>query len=70
MSKIIRRRPRRLRQSPAMRGLVSETRLHRSDLILPMFVADGIDEPREITSMPGVYPVSYTHLTLPTILLV
>ena len=55
MSKIIRRRPRRLRQSPAMRGLVSETRLHRSDLILPMFVADGIDEPREITSMPGVY---------------
>lgn len=48
------RRPRRLRRSPAMRALVSETALRPADLILPMFIADGIDEPREISSMPGV----------------
>lgn len=35
--------------------MVSETTLNRSDLILPMFIAAGIDHPREITSMPGVY---------------
>lgn len=49
------RRPRRLRQSPAMRELVAETHLHPSDFILPMFVADGISEKREISAMPGVY---------------
>ncbi|WP_026196357.1 porphobilinogen synthase [Corynebacterium lubricantis] len=49
------RRPRRLRQNPAMRELVAETRLHPADFILPMFVADGIDEKKEISSMPGVY---------------
>ncbi|ALG85877.1 porphobilinogen synthase [Gordonia phthalatica] len=47
-------RPRRLRQSAAMRALVAETRLHPSQLVLPMFVADGIDAPQEIGSMPGV----------------
>lgn len=55
MSNFPSRRPRRLRTTPAMRELVSETRLHPADLILPMFYADGIDEPREISSMPGVY---------------
>lgn len=55
MSNFPSRRPRRLRATPAMRELVSETRLHPADLILPMFYADGIDEPREINSMPGVY---------------
>ncbi|MDY3128069.1 MAG: porphobilinogen synthase [Corynebacterium sp.] len=49
------RRPRRLRTSPAMRELVAETRLAPADLILPMFVADGIDKQSEIASMPGVY---------------
>ncbi|WKD62119.1 Delta-aminolevulinic acid dehydratase [Corynebacterium ciconiae DSM 44920] len=49
------RRPRRLRSSVAMRELVAETRLHPSDLILPMFIADKIDAPNEISSMPGVY---------------
>ena len=47
-------RPRRLRQNPAMRRLVAETRLHPSQLVLPMFVADGIDAPQPIGSMPGV----------------
>jgi len=49
------RRPRRLRQNPAMRELVAETQLSPRDFILPMFFADGIDAPREISSMPGVY---------------
>jgi porphobilinogen synthase len=47
-------RPRRLRSTPAMRRLVAETRLHAADLVLPMFVREGISEPVEIGSMPGV----------------
>lgn len=49
------RRPRRLRQNPKIRELTAETRLHPADFILPLFVADGIDTKREISSMPGVY---------------
>ena len=48
-------RPRRLRVNPAMRELTAETHLHRSDFIYPMFVAEGIDAPQEISSMPGQY---------------
>lgn len=48
------KRPRRLRTSPAMRRLVAETRLHPNELILPVFVAEGLAEPRPIASMPGV----------------
>ncbi|WP_068156096.1 porphobilinogen synthase [Rhodococcus phenolicus] len=48
-------RPRRLRTTPAMRRLVAETSLEPRHLVLPMFVADGIDAPREISSMPGVF---------------
>lgn len=51
----ISRRPRRLRQTAAMRAFVAETSLSPSDFVLPMFVADGIDAPREVKSMPGVY---------------
>jgi porphobilinogen synthase len=47
-------RPRRLRRSPALRRLVSDVRLHPADLILPMFVKEGIDAPAPISSMPGV----------------
>jgi porphobilinogen synthase len=36
-----------------MRRLVAETRIHPAQLVLPMFVAEGIDEPRPIRSMPG-----------------
>ena len=48
-------RPRRLRSSAAIRKLVSETTLEPRQLILPMFVREGIDEPIPISSMPGVY---------------
>jgi len=47
-------RPRRLRSSPAMRRLVAETRLHPADLVLPMFVREGITDSVPIASMPGV----------------
>ncbi|MEO9326851.1 porphobilinogen synthase [Gordonia aurantiaca] len=47
-------RPRRLRTTAAMRRLVAETTLVPRQLVLPMFVADGIDDPRPISSMPGV----------------
>jgi porphobilinogen synthase len=47
-------RPRRLRQTPALRRLVAETRLHPADFVLPMFVKEGLDEPAPIASMPGV----------------
>jgi porphobilinogen synthase len=47
-------RPRRLRTSPAMRALTAETRLHARELVLPMFVREGLSEAREIPSMPGV----------------
>ena len=47
-------RPRRLRATPAMRRLVAETRLHPAELILPMFVREGLSEPLPISSMPGV----------------
>ena len=49
-----RQRPRRLRSTPALRRLVAQTSLEPRHLVLPMFVADGIAEPRLIASMPGV----------------
>ncbi|MBN9745506.1 porphobilinogen synthase [Amycolatopsis sp. A1MSW2902] len=55
-------RPRRLRTTPAMRRMVSETTLRPRQLILPMFVAEGLDAPRPIASMPGV--VQHTRDTL------
>ncbi|WP_166869003.1 porphobilinogen synthase [Salinibacterium sp. ZJ70] len=47
-------RPRRLRQSAAWRRLAAETRMAPAQLVLPMFIAEGADEARPITSMPGV----------------
>src|SRR5215468_1296298 len=47
-------RPRRLRTTPAMRRLVGEVDLAPRRLILPMFVKEGLAEPRPISSLPGV----------------
>ena len=47
-------RPRRLRQSAPMRRLVAQTRLHPADLVLPVFVREGISAPQPIEAMPGV----------------
>ena len=48
-------RPRRLRRTEALRLLVAETTLSRRHLIAPLFVAESLTEPREITSMPGQF---------------
>ncbi|HEX2850040.1 MAG TPA: porphobilinogen synthase [Acidimicrobiales bacterium] len=48
------RRLRRLRRTPALRRLVAETHLSVDDLIAPLFVREGIDEPQPILSLPGV----------------
>ena len=55
-------RPRRLRRTPALRRLVSEVALRPSDLVLPMFVREGLDEPMPISSMPGVVQHSQESL--------
>ncbi len=47
-------RPRRLRSTAAMRALVRQTRLDPAQLVLPLFVREGIAEPVPISSMPGV----------------
>jgi porphobilinogen synthase len=55
-------RPRRLRRTPALRRLVAETELAPRQLVLPLFVREGISEPVLISSMPGV--VQHTRDTL------
>lgn len=55
-------RPRRLRETPALRRLVSETRLHSSELVLPLFVREGVSAPVPIASMPGVVQHSLESL--------
>jgi porphobilinogen synthase len=46
-------RPRRLRRTPAIRRLVAETSLDPSDFVAPLFVAEGLSEPKAILSLPG-----------------
>jgi porphobilinogen synthase len=47
-------RMRRLRRSPHLRNLVAESGVRVDDLVAPLFVREGIDAPRPITSLPGV----------------
>jgi porphobilinogen synthase len=51
-------RPRRLRRSEALRGLVRETQLSASGFIYPMFVCPGTNVKNEVGAMPGVYQQS------------
>jgi porphobilinogen synthase len=51
-------RPRRLRSSPAMRGMVRETRVNRDGLVMPLFIVDGVNVVQPIGSMPGVSRLS------------
>ncbi|MEW1962493.1 porphobilinogen synthase [Microbacterium sp. NPDC077644] len=55
-------RPRRLRQSPGVRALVRETTLEPQQLVLPMFVREGLSEAVPISSMPGVVQHSLDSL--------
>ncbi|GIN38670.1 MULTISPECIES: porphobilinogen synthase [Heyndrickxia] len=56
------KRHRRLRSSANMRALVRETHLHIDDLIYPIFVVEGENIKKEISSMPGIYNLSLDQL--------
>jgi porphobilinogen synthase len=55
-------RPRRLRRTEAIRGLVRETAVAPGDLILPLFVVPGSGVRRPVASMPGVEQTSADQL--------
>lgn len=55
-------RPRRLRQTPALRRLVAETRLSVEQLVLPLFAVPGQGMRREVNAMPGVFQLSPDEL--------
>src|SRR6185295_13645284 len=56
------RRPRRLRASPALRRLVSETQLSARQLVLPLFARAGRKLRRAVAAMPGVFQLSPDEL--------
>jgi porphobilinogen synthase len=53
MNDPLRRRPRRMRRTPALRALIRETDLAPRHLVAPLFVKEGVSEPVPIASMPG-----------------
>jgi len=55
-------RPRRLRKNPAIRAMVRETSLSPEDFILPLFVIEGENLKKPISSMPGHFQMSLDHL--------
>nr|AYC79362.1 delta-aminolevulinic acid dehydratase [uncultured bacterium] len=55
-------RPRRLRRTEALRGLVRETRVSAAGFIYPMFVCPGNKVRKEVSSMPGIYQQSADHI--------
>ena len=55
-------RPRRLRQSPALRAMVAETRLTANQLILPLFAVPGKNVRKPVGAMPGVFQLSIDEL--------
>lgn len=55
-------RLRRLRTTPAIRGLLQETRLSASDLVAPIFVQEGIKKPQSIASMPDIQRIPVSAL--------
>ncbi len=61
MAKFPNIRMRRTRQNDTLRNLVRETYLNVEQLIYPLFIVENIDEPREISSMPGIkqWPLAY-----------
>ena len=55
-------RPRRLRLTPGLRRMVAETHVSPAQLVLPLFVREGLAEPVPIGSMPGVVQHSRASL--------
>ena len=56
------KRMRRLRKNKKIRQLVSETVLTKNDLILPLFIKEGVEDAEEIPSMPGQYRLPLREL--------
>ncbi|SHK60333.1 porphobilinogen synthase [Tepidibacter formicigenes] len=56
------KRPRRLRGSELIRGLVRETKLEVENLVYPLFIVEGENIKEEITSLPDVYHLSVDKL--------
>ena len=54
----------RLRKTPALRDLLQETRVTENDLIMPIFVHEGISDKQEIESLPGVFQHSLKSLEI------
>lgn len=61
-SPFLRQRPRRLRRSALMREMVSETRVHANQLVMPHFVLPTTKAREPIASMPGITRVGYDDL--------
>src|SRR6478672_2424917 len=55
-------RLRRLRRTGQLREMFRETRLHRSDLIYPLFIVEGSGIRKEISSMPGQFQMSVDNI--------
>jgi len=55
-------RMRRLRKSPAILDIMSETKLHTDNLIFPLFVRSGSGPKRAIKSMPGQFQITVEDL--------
>lgn len=55
-------RLRRLRKTSALRNLVRETSLSKDDLMFPLFIVEGENVKREISSMPGQYQMSIENI--------
>lgn len=63
---MISNRARRLRRTPVLRELVADVTLSPRDLMLPIFVKEGSDQPNEIPGMPGV--LQHTETSFLTVL--
>ncbi len=56
------RRPRRNRKSEAIRNMVEENTLNKSDFIFPLFLVDGQNKKVEVDSMPNIFRYSQDNL--------
>src|SRR6476661_4174576 len=58
----LRRRPRRLRRTAALRAMVRETRLSPDNFLYPLFAVPGEGVRKEVSSMPGVFQLSVDEI--------
>ena len=55
-------RLRRLRKTPVLRDMFRETSVSKADLIYPLFIVEGENVKKEISSMPGQYQLSIDNV--------